>query len=264
MPGIAAILASAAVQAQFAAAVSPPRFEIDLEPGQVSRQVIEIAHALPGSAAYRVYTADWSLDAAGTLAFQEPLQPGSCRPWVAIERRDLTVAAGARVRFRFEVSAPADAAPQECRFALMIESRTQEVQAASSSFPMNGRIGVIVYARVSGARPVLSVERESIGTSDGRLLPVLVVRNDGNATGRLSGIVKGRDGGGATAEFTPEALPILPGRSRRIALQPHEPAAAAASPAAARWPLAMRGALEYDAGGRRIEIDHAFSERDMP
>ena len=49
------------------------------------------------------------------------LRPGSCRPWVAIDRSDLTIPGGGRARFRFEVTPPADAPTGECRFALMIE-----------------------------------------------------------------------------------------------------------------------------------------------
>ena len=54
----------------------------------------------------------------------------SCRPWVAIERREITVPGGGRYRFRFEVEPPADAPPRECRFALMIEGDEQTAQTA--------------------------------------------------------------------------------------------------------------------------------------
>ena len=260
--------------AQFAAAVTPPRFELNVEPGQIARQVMEITHAIPGAGNYRVYTADWNMDATGALTFYDTLQPGSCRPWVAIERRDITVTQGARLRYRFEVAPPANASAQECRFALMIESRPQEVKTGeTASFPMNGRIGVIVYASVGGAKAVLEPGALSVGAFDGRPTPLLMVHNSGNATARLSGILKGTDGSGATIEFSPESVPILPGQTRRIALQPYEPALRAALPAKAgsapgtapaqlRWPLTLRGALEYGpAGAGRIELDRSVTER---
>ncbi len=260
------------VRAQFAAAVTPPRFEVSIEPGQVARQVMEITHAIPGAGTYRVYTADWNMDASGALTFYETLQPGSCRPWVAIERKEVTVAMGARVRYRFEVAPPANVTPQECRFALMIESKPQEVQSESSSFPMNGRIGVIVYASVGGAKAVLEPGATSVGKYDGRPTPLLSVHNAGNATGRLSGILKGTDGAGATIEFTPESIPILPGQTRLVALQPYEPglrsAASASAPSAQpllKWPLTLRGLLEYGPGGTsRLELDRSFADRPAP
>ena len=259
-----------AARAQFAAAVTPPRFEISVEPGQVTRQVFEITQAIPGASTYRVYTTDWSMDASGALTFYETLQPGSCRPWVAIERKEVTVARGARVRFRFEVAPPANVTPQECRFALMIESKPQDVKTGDiASFPMNGRIGVIVYVSVGGAKAVLEPGATSVGPFDGRPTPLLAVHNSGNATGRLSGILKGTDVAGITLEFTPEAVPILPGQTRRIALQPYEPGprapVSASAPAARRqlqWPLSLRGTLEYGpSGAGHFELDRSVAER---
>lgn len=255
--------------AQFAAAVTPPRFELSVEPGQVARQVIEITHAIPGSGTYRVYTTDWAMDASGALTFYDTLQPGSCRPWVAIERRDITVVNGTRLRYRFEIAPPAGTSATECRFALMIESKPQEVKTGEiGSFPMNGRIGVIVYASIGAARALLEAGELSVGTFDGKAVPMLTVHNRGNATGRLAGSVKGIDPTGRTVEFSPENVPILPGQTRRIALQPFEPsgraaaAARAASAAPFRWPLALRGTLEYGpAGAGRIEIDRSVNER---
>jgi hypothetical protein len=262
------LIAAADGRAQFAAAVTPPRFEVSVEPGQVSRQVIEITHAVPGSGSYRVYTTDWNMDAGGALTFYDTLQPGSCRPWVAIERRDITVANGTRLRYRFEIAPPAGTGAIECRFALMIESKPQEVKTGeTASFPMNGRIGVIVYASVGAARAVLEAGELSIGTFDGKRTPLLTVHNRGNATGRLAGSVKGVDASGRTFEFSPESVPVLPGSTRRIALQPFEPPgrAAAAAPAASAAPvqgaLALGGTLEYGpAGAGRIEIDRNVSE----
>ena len=259
-----------AARAQFAAAVTPPRFEISVEPGQVTRQVFEITQAIPGASTYRVYTTDWSMDASGALTFYETLQPGSCRPWVAIERKEVTVARGARVRFRFEVAPPANVTPQECRFALMIESKPQDVKTGDiASFPMNGRIGVIVYVGVGGAKAVLEPGATSVGPFDGRPTPLLAVHNSGNATGRLSGILKGTDAVGITLEFTPEAVPILPGQTRRIALQPYEPGprapVSASAPAARRqlqWPVSLRGTLEYGpSGAGHFELDRSVAER---
>ena len=261
-------MSAGSVHAQFAAAVTPPRFEVSVEPGQVTRQVIEITHAIPGTGTYKVYTTDWGMDASGALTFYDTLQPGSCRPWVAIERKEVAVTQGTRMRYRFEVAPPADATPQECRFALMIESKPQDVKTSeTSSFPMNGRIGVIVYVAIGGAKAVLEPGAVSVGSFDGRPTPMLTVRNSGNATGRLSGILKGTDAAGTAIEFSPETVPVLPGQTRTIALQPYEPGPRAAAPGAStasrlKWPLTLRGTLEYGAPGTgRFDIDRSVSER---
>ena len=75
----------------FAAFISPPRFEVKTAAGQPLRQVLEIQHVgrTPGN--YRIYTNDWTLDAEHQVAFTNELAPDSCRLWVAIERRELTL-----------------------------------------------------------------------------------------------------------------------------------------------------------------------------
>lgn len=271
------LLGVSAAQAQFAAAVNPPRFEVSVEPGQITRQVLEITHAAAGSGTYRVYTADWTMDTAGALTFYDTIQPGSCRPWVAIERRELTVTVGARVRYRFEVAPTADAKPQECRFALMIESKPQDIVTSdASSFPMSGRIAVIVYVSIGGARAQLVAGEPELVNLDNRRVPSVLVRNSGNATGRLSGILKGSDAAGKSIELSPESVPILPGQTRRVALQPYEaplrslPGVAPSASAAAReppirLPITVRGTLEYGPGGAgRIDLDSVYAEPARP
>ena len=251
--------------AQFAAAVTPPRIEVHINPGEITRQVIEITQAIRGVGNYRVYTADWSMDAAGALSFYDKIQPGSCRPWVAIERREVAVSMGARVRFRFEVSPPADTTPKECRFALMIESKTQEVQSGSSAaFPLSGRIAVIVYVAIGDVKPVLEPGATSVVKRDGQLAPAISIHNRGAATGRLTGILQGVDASGAAIEFAPESVPVLPEQTRIIVLQPYEPGmkpnaaglTAAPSRLTVKWPLALTGNLEFGAPGvGRIPLD---------
>jgi hypothetical protein len=257
-------------KAQFSAAVTPPRFEVSAQPGQVVRQVIEITHAATGTGQYRLYTTDWELDASGALTFLDPLQEGSCRPWVSLERREIKVSSGARLRFRFEVSVPGDVAPKECRFALMVEGNSQEVHTGeNASIPTSGRIAVIVYVRVGDAKPVLELGASSVGRNEGRPTPVVTIHNSGNATGRLSGVLKGIDAGGENIEFTPEDAPVLPGQTRGIALVSRIPSAAARSSPPVqpllRWPLAISGALEYGSSGTgRVELERTFLDRPPP
>ncbi len=257
---------SGPARAQFAAAVTPPRFELSVEPGAVVRQVMEINQATPGAGTYRIYTNDWDLSVGGTLTFYDTLQPGSCRRWVAIERAEVTVTMGSRVRYRFEVAPPADTKPQECRFALMVEGKAQDVKTGdSASFPMSGRIAVIVYVRVGSARPVLEPVATSIAQVDGQPTPVLLVHNSGNATGRLGGILTGTDASGTTFEFTPDTAPILPGITRQISLQPYLPGPRAAASATAprlKWPVHLRGVIEYGPKDTdRFELDRTVAEQ---
>jgi hypothetical protein len=239
----------------FSALISPPRVETNAKPGQTTRQVLEVTQVGPATGRFRVYTLDWSLNPGGGVDFSEELKPGSCRPWVALEKRELTVAGNSKVRFRFEITPPADAAVQECRFAIMFEGLDASTSTGGLvNFPVSGRIGVIVYANMAGARPELKILSQDIGV-DAAKLPTLVIQNDGNAHGRLVGLLRGTDDKGVKLEFTPSSLPILPGESRAISLTPNVEGGGAVKDI--NYPVTIKGALEW--GGQRVPFEHTFS-----
>ncbi len=247
--------APAAWAQEFSAAVSPPRFELAVGPGERSRQVIEITNASSLPSTYHFRTADWTLDAGAGVHFTEELAADSCRPWVAIERHALEVPAGGRYRFRFEVSPPADTPARECRFAIMIEGDEQVARGADGlSLPVSGRIGVIVYVRVGDAAPQLQVVGAVVSDVNGRMLPVLQVNNRGNAHGRLAGFLQGTDASGQRLEFEPSTLPILPSETRAIALTATE---RPESVVEIVYPVTLQGVLEWGSA-QRLEINQQF------
>lgn len=256
--GAAAIVlacASAPAVAQgFAAMVSPPRFEVTGKPGQTQRHVVEIMNADVQPATYRMRTADWTLDEKAVVQLSDALAEGSCRPWVAIERREVTVGAGARYRYRFEVTPPAGA-KGECRFALVMQGAADKVDAGGVNIPIAGQIAVIVYVTMEGAEPKLEVVRSAVVEREGRPTPVIYVRNTGDAHGRLEGFLEGADAGGRKLDFTPNGLPILPGETREIALN------VATNDASARpvatFPIAIRGTLEWS--GKSTPFEARFA-----
>ena len=105
-------LAAPAIAQGFGASISPPRFELRVKAGQTQREVIEIQHIGTQSGSFRIYTNDWTFQPDGSVTFSNDLAEGSCRPWVAVERRDLTITPNARYLYRFEITAPADTAPR--------------------------------------------------------------------------------------------------------------------------------------------------------
>ena len=248
-------LGSTTCQAQgFSAVISPPRFEVAAQPGKTTRQVIEITHVANQPGKYRVYTNDWSLAADGNAVFSDELAPNSCRPWVALERRDLALAPNGKIRFRFEITPPADAVSTECRFAIMVEGLEQVIKTEGAvSFPVSGRVGVIVYAIVGSARPKLEIVHGGTGLSDGTLVPQLRVTNHGNAHGRLGGFIVGVDALGKQIDFVPEALPILPAQSRLIPLIPNTPENVAVT---LTYPVSVKGSLEW--GDAKTDIELRF------
>lgn len=245
-------LANTAQAQGFAAYITPPRFEVQAVAGTSTRQVFEIQHVGQARGGYRIYTNDWTFQPDNSVVFSDALAPDSCRPWVAIERRELTLEAGARYRFRFEINPPAGTPARECRFAIMVEG----VDPAKSSVDVGGRIGVIVYVAVGGAAPVLEIaSTRTVKTSDGKSLAMLDVRNTGNAHGRLEGFVNATDAGGQRLELTPADVPIMPGETRSVSLSP---VLEEGKPAPdVQFPLSVKGSLEW--GKSRLPLDVSFA-----
>jgi hypothetical protein len=144
LSALAGIALCASVQGQgFAALVSPPRFELATQPGKTLRSVVEVSNRSTAPARYLIHTADWTFSADFSVNFHDDLQPGSCRPWVAIERPEIVVPGGGTLRYRFEVAVPANAPPGECRFAVMIEGAEPSIARSQGlDMPVTGRIGV--------------------------------------------------------------------------------------------------------------------------
>ena len=235
----------------FAAYITPPRFELQTTAGQSLRQVFEIQHVGQLKGAYRLYTNDWTFLPDNSVLFSDALAADSCRPWVALERRELTIEPGARYRFRFEITPPPGTPPRECRFAIMVEGR----DPAQGSVEVGGRIGVIVYAAVGGAEPVLELAATRVVTANAKPVAVLDVRNQGNAHGRLEGFVNATDATGRRFEMSPADLPVLPGETRTVALVPVDDDGKTAPEV--RFPLSVKGSLEW--GKNRLPLDVSFA-----
>jgi P pilus assembly chaperone PapD len=230
--------------AEFAVAISPPRFELEAKAGDVVRQTMEITNGSAQAAALSVKTADWTYEPDGGVNFKEELAPGSCRPWVTIERRELSVVAGRPYRYRFEVAPPPGTPPMECRFAILVEGQQESANAGGVVVPFNARLAVIVYVGIGGVQPELSVVGTAVQTIDGRQTPVLQVRNTGLAHGRLEGFLSGTDASNTPLDFVARGYPILPGETRAIPLNAARQGDQDA-PVTLAFPVTVKGKLEW-------------------
>ena len=252
----AALAGPQARASEFAVAASPPRFVLEVKPGERNRQVLEITNASAAATTLAIKTTDWSLAPDNSVTFYEELQPGSCRSWVALERRELTIAGGRPYRFRFEVNVPTDAAATECHLALMLEGQEQISKAEGGpAVPFSARLGVIIYVAVGDAAPRLSVVGARVQTINGMQTPVLDIRNSGTAHGRLGGFLSGTDASKTALEFGPSNLPILPGETRTIALtatRPGDPETAVQ----VKFPVTVSGKIEWGKGQSQSIVQH--------
>jgi hypothetical protein len=238
----------------FAAMVSPPRFELAAKPGETVRAVFELNNRADTKSEYLLRTADWSLSPDYNVTFSDELTPGSCRPWVALERPAALLPAGGTIHYRFEVAVPADAAPGECRFAILIEGKESSIaKAGAVSMPMTGRIGLIVYVRIGAANANLELAGTHVVKVSGRDLPTLRMRNTGTAHGRVSGFLTGTDANGVKYDFNPSDFPILAGAEADVYLTP---STSTDDHPVLSFPVRVQGTLEWDQ--HKLKIDEQF------
>jgi len=254
--GLLAAMAAPA-HAEFAVALSPPRFELETDAGSLVRRMLEISNAGSEPVRLSIRTADWVFAPNGAVDFFDELQPGSCRPWVAIERREITVRPGRPFRLRFEVTPPAGTAPVECRFALLVEGKDGSLgKAGDISIPYTGRLAAIVYVGVGGVKPELSIAGTELRQLNGEPTPVLLIRNSGGAHGRPRGLLSGTDASGVSIELAPSGEPVMPGETRAISLvstKTSDPAIRVVP----RPPITAKGSIDW-LSGQSIEVDARF------
>ena len=258
-PLMLAAAASAAWATPFEVAVMPSRFELAAKSGVRLGQSLDIHNVGNAATEVSVRTLDWRYSPEGDIAYLDPLQPGSCRPWVTLERKTVKVAARGKATFRFQIDPPADAPRGECRFMLAIEGVEPAYQAAiaqggaSLSLPVSGRIAVAVYVQMNGAEPKLVLSEVGMKDIHGKRSPYVTVSNTGDAHGRLEGSLDATDAAGTTFELAPEGTPIMPGQTRAMPLQPKGDAQGNAPVPV--YPLKASGALEWEKGGFKVNAE---------
>jgi fimbrial chaperone protein len=259
--GLALLLGVAVpAYAGFDASISPPRFELHAKPGDIVRQTVSINNLGNDPARYLTKTADWELGSAGEAHMEEGVpKQGSCRPWVRIERHEISVAPRDTRTYRFEVHVPKDAPSGECRFALLVSSDAGTVTPSGGSFiqiPIVGRVAVIVYVTIGDAKPVMNLERIAMQKKNGKFMPVATFRNSGNSHGRVSGSLEAIDAKQHKVVLVSDESVILPNTARGITLIPMDWSTGEAKPPAfdLALPMHIRGTLQF-LGGGEAKID---------
>ncbi len=245
--------------APFEIAVAPSRFELTAKSGERLGQSLDIHNLGNTNTAVSMRTLDWSYSVDGQITYHDELLPDSCRPWVALERRTLNIAAQNKTSFRFQITPPTDAPRGECRFMIAIEGVEPSQQTiinsggASLSLPVTGRIAVAVYVMLGGAVPKLELQQITMGDVGGKRTPIVKVSNVGDAHGRLEGSLDAKDAKGQTFSLAVEGTPVLPGQTRTLALMPKaEDGQKAPQPS---YPVQASGLLDWDKGSFKVNAE---------
>lgn len=255
---LCALLPSLLLAGPFEVGVAPSRFELSAKGGTRVGQTLTLQNVGGQASEVAVRTLDWTFSPTGGITYREDLAPGSCRPWVTLERRRLTLAARARVPYRFQVEVPPDAPRGECRFMIAIESAepaaTRELGSggASVNLPVSGRIAIAVYVAVNGAQPKLEVQGLATQLLQGSRVPSVTVTNKGDAHGRLDGALDAVDAKGQKFELVPDSSPVMPGQTRVLAFAPRSNVPNQ-KPEPPVFPIKASGRLDWEGGSFKVE-----------
>jgi fimbrial chaperone protein len=254
-----AALAAPAQAASFEIAIAPSRFELPVKAGGRVGQSLSIYNVGNAPTDVSVRTLDWTYSEDGNIGYHEELLPGSCRPWVTLERKTVRVPQQGRVPLRFQVDVPPDTPRGECRFMLAVEGLEPAYQAqlkggaASMSLPVSGRIAVAVYLSIGGATPRLEVREVGVKAIHGQPTPVITVSNTGDAHGRLDGGLESVDARGLKFDLLPEGTPIMPGQTRTLPFTPRADASQKIPVYA--LPVRSEGQLDWDQGSFKVNVE---------
>ncbi len=252
----ASMVPEALFAGEFAAIISPPRFELKGKPGEKVREVVQIGNTGNDIGEYVLRTADWDLNEQGGIIIHgDALQAGSCRPWVRIERRRLKLPPGGRKNYRFEIHIPPDAPAGECRFALLVASPPESdlfAEMGDIRFPITGQIAVVVYVGVGDAKPDLQFQEVRLQEVNGRPVPVAIFHNVGNAHGRPEGLLEAEDANGQLLDLVVSPSPIMPGATRAIPLWPAD-IEDADKAVTFTVPMKLNGRIEWDGGSIKVD-----------
>ena len=210
--------------------------------------------------AVSVRTLDWSYSDTGNVQYFDALQPGSCRPWVTLERPAVTVDPKGKSAFRIQIDIPPDTPKGECRLMLAFEGVEPAYQAAIAnggmnlSLPVNGRIAVALYLMVNGAQPQLEMGALTMRDVKGQKTAVLSVTNKGQAHGRLDGSLDAKDAQGRSFEMIPESTPVMPGQTRALPLSVKADSIPAGMTAPV-FPVRISGTLDWERGAFKIDAE---------
>jgi len=246
--------------AGFGAGISPTKFELHAQPGEVIRDTLTILNTDAQTAQYLFRSTDWRINPSqGVDFFEDTLLEDSCRPWVRLERKSIRIRGGAQKKYRFEVHIPDDAPARLCTFAILIEPGEPAMAAVAGNgnlkVPVVGRYAAIVYVTIGDAQA--QIEYLGLGERQVRdlRLPTLRFRNTGQTYDRAFGQVMATDRDGKRHRLIAGNFPVLPNRSEAILLSPDQDGRDPAS-IAFNFPLQLKGKIEI--GGETFAIDEVF------
>jgi len=222
-----ALLVCAGALAQSGVGISPPRVEVQTNPGVELTQTIIVDHpGTVGTMEVDVTVSDVLLGPDGSAIYLDPgLHPRSLGPWLSLTPLRFTLAPQERAEARYTVQVPADAEDGTYWGVVFFESgtvRDDQAPAQGIGVRTRVRVGHVVYVHVGAVsrEGQISGIRFEPPTSTNRPATVRIVfQNTGNGLLRLNGTIEVRTMDAVLVdELTVTNVASFPGATHEIAV----------------------------------------------
>ncbi|MEE9380342.1 MAG: hypothetical protein V3V03_02970 [Hyphomonadaceae bacterium] len=178
----------------FGIGLQPTTVEMEMEPGDRQRQVINIANVhQEKTISLTLGLADWALDENGQIELTPPGEtPASSADWVRFSPAFVTLKPGQAQQIIVDIAAPVRLEQSgDHRFALLASTVLPEERAGGSGVWKKYQIASLFYLTTGDA--VSTPEITSSGltvTPEGQTMIGLRIENEGNAHARLEGSIR--------------------------------------------------------------------------
>lgn len=183
--------AIAAPASAFGIGLQPTTVEMEVEPGDRQRQVINIANVhTEKTISLTIGLADWSLDEDGQIELTPPGETdASGADWVRFSPAFVTLKPGEGEQIVVDMSTPTRLKRSgDFRFALIASTVLPEERAGQSGVWKKYQIASLFYMTTNPAESAPAIKDASLTvTPDGKQAVQVRIENDGNAHARLDG-----------------------------------------------------------------------------
>ena len=214
----------------FGVGLQPTTVEMEFEPGDLRRQVVNIANVhQEKTISLTLGLADWSLDENGQIKLAPPGETeSSAAEWVRFSPAFITLKPGESEQIVVDMSTPVRLKRSgDYRFALLASTILPEERAGGSGVWKKYQIASLFYMTTGDARSEPKIVSSGIMTGPrGETTLGMRVENTGNSHARLEGMVNIQEAGKEVRQVPVGNLVILDAAARNYVLPIGEPVSA--------------------------------------
>ena len=224
-----ALLILAAPAFGFGIGLQPTTVEMQLEPGERQRQVINIGNVhQEKTISLTIGLADWSLSEDGQIELAPPGEmERSSSEWVRFSPAFLTLEPGESEQIVVDMVVPSRlSSAGDHRFALIASTILPEERGGGSGVWRRYQLASLFYLTVGDAQSAPEIKSGTIGVDEeGRETLALRIENDGNAHARLDGMIEVETAEGEIKTQPLSNLVVLDQAARNFAVTLETPVA---------------------------------------